>query len=222
MTNVLDAAGAARPAPDQRLHAADIHLFDTEDGPHLLLVDGSRLFKIDEDLSSRLTAAVAGGREAVGAVLAEHGLGRTRFIGDEPLADPPVRALSLAVAERCNLGCTYCYAEGGSFGGPARDMPWEVAEASVRRLFAEAAPGERVTLAFLGGEPLVNRALIRRAISTPVPWSAWDAVTSRNASSSDSGSTSGVKSTRIAMIRSDSRAYLSMSTWRNAAVGHSR
>ena len=163
MTNVLDAAGAARPAPDQRLHAADIHLFDTEDGPHLLLVDGSRLFKIDEDLSSRLTAAVAGGREAVGAVLAEHGLGRTRFIGDEPLADPPVRALSLAVAERCNLGCTYCYAEGGSFGGPARDMPWEVAEASVRRLFAEAAPGERVTLAFLGGEPLVNRALIRCA-----------------------------------------------------------
>jgi uncharacterized protein len=42
-------------------------------------------------------------------------------------------------------------------------MEWEVAEASVRRLFAEAAPGERVTLAFLGGEPLVNRALIRRA-----------------------------------------------------------
>ena len=52
---------------------------------------------------------------------------------------------------------------GGSFGGPARDMPWEVAEASVRRLFAQAEPGERVTLAFLGGEPLVNRALIRRA-----------------------------------------------------------
>ena len=74
-----------------------------------------------------------------------------------------MRALSLAVAERCNLGCTYCYAEGGSFGGTPRDMPWEVAEASVRRLFAEASPGERVNLAFLGGEPLVNRSLIRRA-----------------------------------------------------------
>ena len=75
-------------------------------------------------------------REAVRAALAERGLGLKRFIGDEPLADPPLRALSLAVAERCNLGCTYCYADGGSFGGPARDMPWEVAEASVRRLFA--------------------------------------------------------------------------------------
>ena len=77
--------------------------------------------------------------------------------------DPPLRALSLAVAERCNLGCTYCYAEGGSFGGPPREMPWEVAEASVQRLFAQANPGERVNLAFLGGEPLVNRSLIRRA-----------------------------------------------------------
>ena len=33
----------------------------------------------------------------------------------------------------------------------------------MRRLFAEASPGERVNLAFLGGEPLVNRTLIRRA-----------------------------------------------------------
>src|ERR1700712_4140037 len=68
-----------------------------------------------------------------------------------------------ACAERCNLGCTYCYAEGGSFGGAARDMPWEVAEASVRRLFADAQEGERVNLAFLGGEPLTNRPLIRQA-----------------------------------------------------------
>ena len=59
------------------------------------------------------------------------GLGLRRFVGDEPLIDPPVRALSLAVAERCNLGCTYCYAEGGSFGGKPRNMEWEVAEASV-------------------------------------------------------------------------------------------
>jgi uncharacterized protein len=42
-------------------------------------------------------------------------------------------------------------------------MSWEVAEASVRRLLIDAEPGERVNLAFLGGEPLTNRPLIRRA-----------------------------------------------------------
>jgi uncharacterized protein len=141
----------------------DFHLIDSDDGPHLLLVDGSQLFKIDEGLAQRLADARAQGAPAVRAVLTEQGLGLKRFIGDEPPDDPPVRALSLAVAERCNLGCTYCYAEGGSFGGPARNMPWEVAQASVRRLFSEAAPGERVNLSFLGGEPLINRSLIRRA-----------------------------------------------------------
>ena len=164
MTKPLDRTSEFGPALGLRPTATkDFHLFQTEDGPHLLLVDGSQLFKIDDDLGQRLAAAGLVDADAARVVLAEHGLGLKRYIGDEPLEHPPLRALSLAVAERCNLGCTYCYAEGGSFGVPAQNMEWEVAEASVRRLFAEAAPGERVTLAFLGGEPLVNRALIRRA-----------------------------------------------------------
>jgi uncharacterized protein len=168
MTETLESRRAGPSSSDRWPHAADIHLFDTDDGPHLLVVDGSQLFKIDEDLSRRLAAAATDGRETVRAVLTEQGLGRTRFITDEPLADPPLRAVSLAVAERCNLGCTYCYAEGGSFGGAARNMPWEVAEASVRRLFAQVERGERVTLAFLGGEPLTNRPVIRRATELAV------------------------------------------------------
>ena len=129
MTDALASPRAGASPSNPWLPAADIHLFDTEDGPHVLLVDGSQLFKIDEDLSRRLATAASSGRETVRAVLTQHGLGQNRFIGDEPLKDPPLRALSLAVAERCNLGCTYCYAEGGSFGGAARNMPWEVAEA---------------------------------------------------------------------------------------------
>jgi uncharacterized protein len=141
----------------------DFHLFTTTDGPHVLVVDGSQIFRIDDELENVLAHAGAKGHEAVREALAKHGLAGMRFIGDEPLENPPLRALSLAVAQRCNLGCTYCYAEGGSFGGPSRSMEWDVAEASVRRLFADAVLGERVTLAFLGGEPLANRPLIRRA-----------------------------------------------------------
>ena len=154
---------APQPASALMPSAPDFHLFHTDDGPQLFLVDGSQIFKIDEELERQLAAALSSGQQAARSVLSEHGLGLTRFMGDEPLIEPPVRALSLAVAERCNLGCTYCYAEGGSFGGTPRNMPWEIAEASVRRLLAEAKPGERVNLAFLGGEPLVNRDLIRQA-----------------------------------------------------------
>ena len=145
------------------MQSKNFHLFETIDGPHVLIVDGSQIFRISDDFGNRLARADVDEREIPSETLIRSGIAGARFVGDEPLKNPPVRALSLAVAERCNLGCTYCYAEGGSFGGPPRNMDWNVAEASVRRLFSQAKKGERVTLAFLGGEPLVNRTLIRRA-----------------------------------------------------------
>jgi uncharacterized protein len=141
--------------------SADFHLFDAgEYGPHLLLADGSQVFGIDGALAEALRAAEP---DAARALLAAVGLAQHDFIRAAPLEDPPLRALSLAVAQRCNLGCTYCYAEGGDFGAPPRSMEWEVAEASVRRLIGGAVSGERVNLAFLGGEPMTNSALVRRA-----------------------------------------------------------
>jgi hypothetical protein len=110
--------------------ATDFHVFPADGNQHLLVVDGSQVFMIDNDLAQCLSAPESGRGEAISAHLARHGLGLKRFIGGEPLENPPLRALSLAVAERCNLGCTYCYAEGGSFGGAPREMPWDVAEAS--------------------------------------------------------------------------------------------
>ena len=141
--------------------AADFHLFDGgEVGPHLLIADGSQVFGLDAAFAEALRAAKP---DAAHAMLGEVGLGGRNFIDAAPLEDPPMRALSLAVAQRCNLGCAYCYAEGGDFGTPPRDMEWPTAEAAIRRLIGGAGPGERVNLAFLGGEPLSNSALIRRA-----------------------------------------------------------
>ncbi len=139
----------------------DIHLFDTDLGHHLLLVDGSRVFDIDADLRAAVEAVASRGRGAVAGLLAAHGLEDRPFIGDSPLKEPPLRALSLAIAQKCNLACTYCYAQEGSFGGPPTDMTAEVGRAAVRRLMADARPGERVSLAFLGGEPLTRRPLLK-------------------------------------------------------------
>src|SRR5262249_30836884 len=56
-----------------------------------------------------------------------------------------------------------CYAQQGGFGGAASPMEWAVAQQAIDRLLAAAEPRSAVTIAFLGGEPLVNRALVRRA-----------------------------------------------------------
>jgi uncharacterized protein len=164
MIDALDITSEGSPSCEGGSIAhKDFYLFHTTDGPQLLIVNGSRLFKISDDFSRALTMASKPSQDTTHDLLKQHGLEIRRDLGDEPVTDPPVRALSLTVAGHCNLGCVYCYAEGGSFGGPSQQMPWETAEASVRRLFAEVHPGERLNLAFLGGEPLSNRAVIRRA-----------------------------------------------------------
>jgi len=139
----------------------DATLLETELGGHVFVTDGSRLYDADDGLFGRIeTAMEAGG---VAAVLARAGLDGGPFIDGTPLSPQPIHALSLAVAQKCNLGCTYCYAEQGSFGGAAKNMPWETAKEAVELLVSGAAEGARLNLAFLGGEPLVNRPVIRAA-----------------------------------------------------------
>jgi uncharacterized protein len=140
----------------------DIHLFSADGDRHLLVVDGDRVFRVDDAVFARLEA-VQSDPAAVSGLLEELGLRGEPFVDDQPVVAPPVRALSLAVAQKCNLGCTYCYAQQGEFGGPAKSMDVATALRAVDLLLRGAAPGERFNLAFLGGEPLANREVIRTA-----------------------------------------------------------
>ena len=137
----------------------EVHLLETEAGGHVFLPDGSRLFDAGARLFARFAAAIDGG--SVAALLDDVGVRGVPFVDDEPLADPPVHAISLAIAQKCNLGCAYCYAQQGEFGGTAKNMSREVAEQAVDLLINNAQPGSRLNLAFLGGEPLANRALLQ-------------------------------------------------------------
>jgi uncharacterized protein len=135
----------------------DLHLFETELGRHVLLVNGSRVFTISEEIA----AALEGDPEQSESLLEGLGWAAPQSITDEPLAEAPLRSLSLAIAQKCNLGCTYCYAEEGGFGAKEKDMTPDAARVAVELLFSETSAGDRVNLSFLGGEPLTNRKLLR-------------------------------------------------------------
>jgi uncharacterized protein len=137
------------------------HLLGDADRGHLFVVDGSRLYDIDPDLFTRLERTADA--STADAILRTIGLEARPYVDDAPPAALPVHALSLAVAQKCNLGCVYCYAEQGSFGGAAKNMDLRTALAAVDLLLAEAQPGGRASLAFLGGEPLVNRTVLQEA-----------------------------------------------------------
>lgn len=135
----------------------DVHLFG---GTHALLPNGNRIYALSGDAYRHLETIDA---DALGDALAELDLAAPPYVDDQGLVGPPLRAISLAVAQKCNLACTYCYAQQGEFGGAAKNMPLDVALRSVDLLFQDVSPGERVNVAFLGGEPLVNRGVLRAA-----------------------------------------------------------
>ncbi len=144
--------------------APQAHLIESALGLHLFVADGSRLFDAEPDLFRRCGAAMArGDSDEVEGLLQQAGLGGPPLIDDAPLEPPRVRALSLAIAQKCNLGCTYCYAQQGEFGAPAKNMALADALRAVELLVGDAEPGARLNLAFLGGEPLVNRPALQAA-----------------------------------------------------------
>lgn len=163
----LDAARAAIAASQPR--SRHVHLLGQARHGHLFVADGSQLFDAGPGLFQGLGAAMESEQPgAVAALLAEVGLAGPPRIDDAPLVDPPVHAISLAVAQKCNLGCSYCYAGQGEFGGPPADMALATATRAIDLLIDGVPAGARVNIAFLGGEPLANRRVLRAATAHAV------------------------------------------------------
>ena len=87
-------------------------------------MDGSRLYEISPDLFAELEA---GDEAKLTAVSRRRCMdwAPSSMTSFEDLAEPV--SLSLNVAQACNLSCSYCYADEGRFGGPARMMERDVA-----------------------------------------------------------------------------------------------
>ena len=79
-------------------------------------------------------------------------------MGDTEEAVGRLRGLDLVLTAECNLRCAYCY-QSRSLRGSMSEDTLRAAVDLVRR-----SRGPAVTLAFYGGEPLLERALLRRAV----------------------------------------------------------
>lgn len=129
------------------------HAFRSPVGAHVLLVDGSRIFDVDE------ATFAACARGDLPEALRDDG--RPPFVTDEPLRPDSLRALSLTIAQGCNMSCGYCYADEGRFGAHARLMPAEVARRAAETFLARVPPGRDAVLGFMGGEPFLNAPVLR-------------------------------------------------------------
>lgn len=140
---------------------AELHLFQSAGGSHLFVVDGSRIYDLPPEAAAHINQCLSTeiSEEPLWTALGLFSQ-KPRYIGSQPLEPPPLSSISLNVAQACNMSCGYCYADTGKFGGRARMMSIEVAKASVDRLIAESNPNVGVVVGYMGGEPLLNRAVV--------------------------------------------------------------
>ncbi|WP_196891901.1 radical SAM/SPASM domain-containing protein [Aureivirga marina] len=89
------------------------------------------------------------------------GIDTRPVINNKPIENPPLHAISLAIVQKCNMGCTYCYAEQGNFGETNQKMDLQTGLESIDYLLNPRKKGEKVQVTFLGGEPLLNKKEIQ-------------------------------------------------------------
>jgi uncharacterized protein len=128
--------------------------------PLAFLVRGSQLFEVDQGTFERLEA---GNETALRQLQALEPSPHDLALNDVTPPCSPA-AISLNLAQACNLSCSYCYADEGRFHGSARLMPESVALRAIDNLLDSAEPGSRVTVGFIGGEPFLNRSVLYRSV----------------------------------------------------------
>lgn len=155
---------AAHATTASKPRSPQFHLVPAAKGTQLFLTNGSRLLPVSAEAAAKLKQLLEQKDEAaVTAELIALGLDAPPVIDDVPLKDPKIYALSLAIAQKCNMGCTYCYADQGDFGSPAKSMTLETAKKAIDLLLSGCEEGGKVQLTFLGGEPLINRKALQEA-----------------------------------------------------------
>ena len=103
----------------------------------LLIVEGSRVYRIDADWYDRLRAT-SGLVHSVEEIFEELRIEKDFPTARNNGAAPWLHALSLVVAQKCNMGCT-SLCQGGAFGAPPQNMPLQTALDAVESCLARPA-----------------------------------------------------------------------------------
>ncbi|MBN1259237.1 MAG: radical SAM protein [Anaerolineae bacterium] len=82
----------------------------------------------------------------------------------QSLTQRSTNKIELYLAEACNLRCRYCYVNANEALNNGL-MPWPVAKQAIDFAFARSGAADSVIITFFGGEPLLNKAVLFKAVA---------------------------------------------------------
>ncbi|MCI5192952.1 MAG: SPASM domain-containing protein [Candidatus Electrothrix sp. AU1_5] len=77
----------------------------------------------------------------------------------------PSQSITLFLAEKCNLQCGYCFVRENKVLDHGQLMSWDVAKQSIDFAFRRAENIDNVNIVFFGGEPLLNKKVLYKAVA---------------------------------------------------------
>ncbi len=150
------------------------HLFSVRGRSFLFATRTLELYELDESTArdckelgrgtSRLDMNTVG-NDSQGALLDQLLSGNA----PRPSREAGLSAVAVILARDCNLRCSYCYAQQGSYGRARGLMPLDTVDSVVQWLRGRDPKGRPIlqpgaTISLFGGEPLLNLAGMERLI----------------------------------------------------------
>lgn len=139
------------------------HIFKYNEKYYLLESKTSKFYKIPSKFNRKLDSQECCELDTIAENIHLEDLGEKYTLVENDLE--VCNRLVLNLTDQCNLACKYCYAEGGDYGqnNPCAKMNCATLEKAVKMAFALFPKGIR-QIQFFGGEPLVNKKVLKYAI----------------------------------------------------------
>lgn len=152
---------------DGRQNLSGFHVFKSDSQAWILHAETHFLYKISSEVSEVFETGELDGEGAYQSCIGDDlralsaaGLldsANWNCLNQASPLDGANLALNINLTSVCNLGCTYCFAEGGDYGRIKGKLNSDSDLDSISTFIREnSSSGEAVRLEFFGGEPMMN------------------------------------------------------------------
>ncbi len=150
-----------------------VHTFALQSRLFALDTESGSFFEIDpvvkallngDDMSPFSSCEISDAQAEIDKLKADGILFAPEINADLPPFSPVIKAMCLNVSHNCNLACTYCFADGGTYRDERRNMSFDTAKAAIDMLVDMSGARRNLEVDFFGGEPILDIDVVKQTV----------------------------------------------------------